>query len=121
MWSKCKGWHPQEVREGKGSLAAREGRDAEASAANKEQIAVPLPAAAPPNKKQKQNMPGKACDAESSLCDLRLPVDEATIIEGIRLVLMTEHISRATWCHGEVAIVFITAEAICVFTQDTSQ
>jgi hypothetical protein len=66
-WSKRKGWHSQEVREGKGSLAAREGRDAGASkqVANKEQIAVPLPAAAPPNKKQKQNMLGKACDADS--------------------------------------------------------
>ena len=27
-------------------------------------------------------------------------------------MLMTEHVSRATWCHCEVAIVFIAAEAM---------
>jgi hypothetical protein len=37
---------------------------------DKEQNAVPFPAAPPPNKKQRQNMSGKACDAESFFAQL---------------------------------------------------
>ena len=53
---------------------------------NKEQHAVLLTAAAPPNKKQKQNMPGKVCDADSffaQLAGLSRQGDEAAIIQGM--------------------------------------
>jgi len=51
-----------------------------------EQNAVPLPSAPPPNKKQKQNMTGKARDAESfiaQLAGLSRQGDEAAIVQGM--------------------------------------
>jgi hypothetical protein len=53
---------------------------------NKEQNTVPLPAALPPNKKQKQNVPGKVCDADSffaQLAGLSRQGDEAAIVQGM--------------------------------------
>ncbi len=47
---------------------------------------MPLQAAPPPNKKQKQNMPGKACDADSffeQLAGLSRQDDETAIVQGM--------------------------------------
>jgi formylmethanofuran dehydrogenase subunit D len=56
------------------------------SEGNKENSGVPLPAAPPLNKKQKQNIPGKACDADSffaQLAGLSRQGDEAAIVQGM--------------------------------------
>ena len=53
---------------------------------NKEQNPGPLPAAPPPNKKQKQNLPGKACGADSffaQLAGLSRQGDETSIVQGM--------------------------------------
>jgi hypothetical protein len=57
-----------------------------------EMYAVPLPAAAPPNTKQKQNMPGKACDADSfweQLAGLSRQGDQVAILQG--MLMHSEH------------------------------
>jgi hypothetical protein len=56
------------------------------SGGDKEQNAVPLPAALPPNKKQKQNVPGKACDADSLIAQhagLCRQGNEAAVVQGM--------------------------------------
>jgi hypothetical protein len=56
------------------------------SGGDKEQNAVPLPAALPPNKKQKQNVPGKACDADSLIAQhagLSRQGNEAAVVQGM--------------------------------------
>jgi hypothetical protein len=53
---------------------------------DKEQDAVPLSAVLPPNKKQKQNVPGKACDADSffaQVAGLRRQGNETAIVQGM--------------------------------------
>ena len=53
---------------------------------------MPSPAAAPPNKKQKQNMPGRACDADSfftKLAGLTRQGDETAIIQ--EMLTHSEH------------------------------